>query len=311
MSAPTSRAVYEVRMHRVLAYIDAHISEPLQLASLVEVAAFSPYHFHRLFAAWTGERMGDFVRRRRLELAASRLVSQPALSVLSVALSVGFGSAEAFARAFKSHFGLAPTAWRRREARQRVEVRKMGQPESNLNQAASNLTGQDEDSSHPDLEQSMEVHLEKLESVPVAYLRHTGPYGETVNRFWTSAVYPWMRANGLLDRARYGISHDDPSIAPPSKCRYDACVEVAESQLLTGKALRTILPGGPYALLDFKGTATQIVDAWSALLRDWLPSSGLQLDVRPCFEYYPMGSRYDSNTGEFECQICIPVASLY
>jgi AraC family transcriptional regulator len=50
--------------------------------------------------------------------------------------------------------------------------------------------------------------------------------------------------------------------------------------------------------------------AWAALLRDWLPSSGLQLDARPCFEYYPTDAKYDSKTGTFECDICIPVVPL-
>jgi AraC family transcriptional regulator len=45
-------------------------------------------------------------------------------------------------------------------------------------------------------------------------------------------------------------------------------------------------------------------------LRDWLPSSRLQLDNRPCFEHYPKGSAYDPATGVFDCLICIPVAPL-
>jgi AraC family transcriptional regulator len=54
----------------------------------------------------------------------------------------------------------------------------------------------------------------------------------------------------------------------------------------------------------------QVGEAWAALLRDWLPSSGLQLDARPCFEYYPKDAACDSQTGTFECEICIPVAPL-
>jgi AraC family transcriptional regulator len=102
MCPPThqdSRAVYAERMHRVLAAIDEKIDQPLDLASLAQVAHFSEFHFHRLFAAWMGETLGAYLRRRRLEVAAQRLVAQPRLSVLAVALSVGWGSGEAFARA--------------------------------------------------------------------------------------------------------------------------------------------------------------------------------------------------------------------
>ena len=99
-------------MHRVLAYIDEHLDEQLGLATLAEVAHFSSFHFHRLFSAWMGETFGDYLRRRRVEVAAMRLAAQPRTRILNIALSVGFGSAEAFTRAFKLRFGCSPTAWR-------------------------------------------------------------------------------------------------------------------------------------------------------------------------------------------------------
>jgi AraC family transcriptional regulator len=77
-----------------------------------------------------------------------------------------------------------------------------------------------------------------------------------------------------------------------------------------GAALTTTVPGGKYASTRFRGTALQIGQTWSALLRDWLPSSGLQLDARPCFEYYPTDAEYDGACGTFSCDIVIPVAPL-
>lgn len=156
----------------------------------------------------------------------------------------------------------------------------------------------------------MNVRLETLQPVRVAYLRSTGPYGPAIHEFWRQSVFPWMAENGLLGQARYGISHDDPSIVAPDKCRYDACVEVPEGVVLSGAAQITCLPGGRYATLDFFGTSQAVGQAWTALLRDWLPSSELQLDGRPCFEYYPANGRFDLATGAFECRICVPVAPL-
>ena len=76
------------------------------------MAHFSAFHFHRLFRAWTGETLGDYLRRRRVETGALRLATQPRSTVLEVALAVGFGSGEAFARAFRQRFGATPSAWR-------------------------------------------------------------------------------------------------------------------------------------------------------------------------------------------------------
>jgi len=66
-----------------------------------------------------GETLGDYLRRRRLEVAALRLLTGPKTPVLQIALSVGFGSSEAFARAFKARFGVSPSAWRASERKNR------------------------------------------------------------------------------------------------------------------------------------------------------------------------------------------------
>ena len=105
MTRARNRAAYEARFHRVLEHVERHLGESLDVDGLAEVANFSPFHFHRLFSVWMGESVGEYVRRRRLESAAYRLVVQPMSSVLDIALTVGFGSAEAFARAFKDRFG--------------------------------------------------------------------------------------------------------------------------------------------------------------------------------------------------------------
>ena len=156
----------------------------------------------------------------------------------------------------------------------------------------------------------MNVKLIDRQPVTVACLRHLGPYGEPLSLFWQNTYYPWAVTNNLLDGARYGISHDDPSITAAEQCRYDACAEVVPSFVTSGGAFKTNIPGGRYAVLGFKGTAQQVGEAWTALLRDWLPSSGLQLDARPCFEYYPKDAFYDPQTGAFSCEICIPVVPL-
>jgi len=142
----------------------------------------------------------------------------------------------------------------------------------------------------------------------IAYIRHTGPYGEPIFRFWMQQVAPWMATDGLMGEARYGISHDDPSITDPASCRCDACVEVPEGCTPSGSALTTTLPGGRYAVMPFKGTGAQVPAAWTQILRDWLPSSRLPLDNRPCFEHDPLGSTFDAASGVFDCRICIPVA---
>jgi AraC family transcriptional regulator len=289
----------------VLAYIDAHLEEPLGLETLAEVAHFSPFHFHRLFTAWCGETLGDYLRRRRLEIGALRLATQPQLGVLDVALAVGFGSGEAFARAFRQRFGLTPSAWRATH-----QDSKPGQADRKIDQAGAAISDEHGFPATPVPEEPMNVTLVDRPPVEVVYRRYTGPYGPEVGRFWFEQVAPWMTANGLMGRPRYGVSHDDPDITDRDKCRYDACVEVAPDVIVGGQPMRTALAGGRYACTRFEGTVETINDAWRRLLRGWLPGSGLQLDTRPFLEHYPLGSTYDPATGVFDCELCIPVSPL-
>jgi AraC family transcriptional regulator len=310
MASRDSRSEYERRMHRVVEYIDQQLDRPLDLGILAEVAHFSPFHFHRLFSAWMGETLGDYLRRRRVEVAAMRLVAQPRVTVLQTALSVGFGSAEAFTRAFNAKFGCSPTSWRKQQAKGHFANSNPGQVDRKTSQAHAVISSEHEGSGKPQSETIMRVKLVDRQPVTVAYLRHLGPYGEPLSRFWQDTYYPWAVTNNLLEQPRYGISDDDPSITTPEQCRYDACAEVPPGFVASGNAFKTTIPGGRYAVLGFKGTVDQVGEAWSALLRTWLPSSGLQLDARPCFEHYPTDAECDAQTGAFECEICIPVVPL-
>ena len=308
MNMPRSREVYVDRMHRVTSYIDQHLDQYLDLETLAEVAHFSPFHFHRLFSALMGETLGAYLRRRRCELAATRLLAQPRLSVLQIALGVGFGSAEAFTHAFGARFGCSPTTWRLQQAAERAAISNPDQANSKPDQDRQDKTT---NNGVPNkTETPMKVQIIERKPTQIAYLRHVGPYGEPIGTFWQTQVYPWMIANGLIGQPRYGISHDDSSVTTPEQCRYDAGCEIPVGMLARGDAHRTTIPGGQYAALSFKGVVADFEPAWDALLRNWLPSSGLQLDSRPMFEYYPTDSSYDPSTGVLECQLCVPVMPL-
>lgn len=292
-------------MHAVLRHIDAHLDQPLTLGGLAAVANFSPYHFHRLFSAWmAGETLGGYIRQRRVQLGAHRLLTQPEQPILQVALAVGFGSGEAFARAFKQRFGRSPTAWRQDV----LANRNLDQALRNLDQAAPPPHEQNAPMIHAPSFDLDQVRLIERPPTRIAYLRHEGPLGLPVQRFWRTQVQPWLRRLGWPAQVQYGISHDDPLVSDPERCRYDAAVEIpADAQLPQG-TFTALLPGGRYAALSFYGRADHIGMAWSALLRDWLPDSGWQLDYRPCFERYAVDARVDPETDAFGCDICIPVA---
>jgi AraC family transcriptional regulator len=300
---------YERRLHRVLAYIDAHLDGPIDLESLAKEAHFSPFHFHRIFAAHTGETLGNYLTRRRVETGAARLASQPKLGVLEVALAVGFGSSEAFSRAFKKRFGASPTQWLKQCDHPELANSKLSQEVSRMDQespAHLRYAGAMETKTTTPLK----VAIVNRPAIRFAYLRYQGPFGRALGEFWQSKVMPWLAANNLAGADKYGISQDDPEITEQNKCRYDAGAEVAKDFVPPQGAHIGTVPGGLYACAKYYGTSQDIPLAWQRILREWLPSSGYQLDARPCFEYYPANMEGDESTGAFECELCMPIQKL-
>jgi len=110
---------YIARINRVCDYIDRHLGEEMTLRDLACIAGFSEYHFHRLFAAMTGETLFAFIQRLRLERAARQLSVHPSRKITQLALECGFSSSAVFCRAFKNRFGCTPSAFRDRNQSQK------------------------------------------------------------------------------------------------------------------------------------------------------------------------------------------------
>lgn len=319
----SDRGLYIARINRVIDHIDAHLAEPLDLAALAAVAHFSPWHFHRLFQALTGETLADRVRRRRLEVAAARLLASPSRAALAIALDVGFGSAEVFTRAFKAHFGVTPTGWRRGAWRERArarreQLRKIHQDRRKEHQAVirafaeDRITEPEVGPDEPDGAFAMNIELRTLPDIRVAYMRHVGPYGDPgISRLW-QRFGAWCAQHALATPGKLllGVSQDSADITAPDKCRYDACGEIGADVRPEGEVGVQTLPGGRYACARFRGTALQIHAAWMAMFGRWLPDSGCQADDRPCLELYDDGAGVDPKTGAFSCLLCVPLKAL-
>lgn len=319
MTSP--RQTYIARINRVIDHIDGHLADPLDLATLAGVAHFSSWHFHRVFQSMTGETLADRVRRRRLEVAAGRLLRRPPEPVLAIALDVGFGSAAVFTRAFNAHFGVTPTDWRRGAfrpwaERHRIELGKIHQADRKANQAVAEAFRHDERSwpkAHVPRsgDREMKIEIKTLPEVRVAYMRHIGPYGESgITRTWQRFA-AWCGERGLMEprRTMYGVSHDNPDVTPLAKCRYDACIEVDEGFRPEGETGVQTLGGGRYACTEFTGPSTEIHKAWMKLC-DWLPDSGWQPADGAPIEIYGRDFAMDEKTGAFSCALCMPVRPI-
>lgn len=287
LKRPEKAEAFAQRMNRVIDYIDTHLAEvePLRLEAVAAVAAFSPFHFHRIFRAWTGETLQDFIRQRRLEKAAGQLVHNPSMTVQSISQHSGFGSSEAFARAFSQHFGMSPSNWRAGGYRQWDPV-------------AGKRAGERE-------EDGLDVRIRVEPVRTVAYFRVGGDYRTTSLEAWTLCL-DWMDRHGLNDQPCFGMALDDPRITPPDRCRYDACVELPAGWAVRGERIsRKVMVGGLYASLLYVGPRSGIGDAWLKMLDEWLPNSGRGLGEAAFFEHYQRGAL--QNTDPVTVELFMPL----
>ncbi|WP_121750608.1 AraC family transcriptional regulator [Streptomyces sp. E2N166] len=100
------------RLNQAMEHIEAHLDRPVDVAELARIAVSSEYHFRRMFSALSGIPLSEYIRRRRLTVAGAEVLAGER-TLLDIAVRCGYGSGEAFARAFRAMHGVGPGEARR------------------------------------------------------------------------------------------------------------------------------------------------------------------------------------------------------
>ena len=95
-------------MNKALAYIEEHLTENIDYSEVSKIASCSEYHFKRMFSFLSGIGLSEYIRRRRLTLAAFDL-KDANLRIIDVAVKYGYDSADSFSRAFHAMHGILPS----------------------------------------------------------------------------------------------------------------------------------------------------------------------------------------------------------
>lgn len=98
-------------MNEAVEYIETHLADEISYDRAAQIACCSTYHFQRMFSYITGVPLSEYIRRRRLTLAAFELQTG-SVKVIDTALKYGYESPEAFSRAFKKLHGIMPVSAR-------------------------------------------------------------------------------------------------------------------------------------------------------------------------------------------------------
>ena len=224
-------------------YIEAHLTDEMDVHDVAARAYVSAFHFQRIFTALCGMPLGEYVRCRRLTLAAQELTRGG--KVIDAAMKYGYDSPDSFTRAFRRFHGVVPS--------------QAGLPGVVLRSLAPMKS---EDA--PEARQKMEYRIETKEAFTVVgFTRHF--HNETsyqeIPAWWDEMLQKGMPLDGV-----FGVCIDadgcefDYIIADP----YEAGQDVPE-----GCITRTI-PGGVWAV--FPCTLATLQDTNTRMWRDWLPA---------------------------------------
>lgn len=255
----------------ILAHIQANLDNDLSLQSVAQVAQLSHFHFHRQFQTAVGETLKQYTQRLRLERAAYQLKIRDA-SVLEIALACGFQTHETFSRAFKRHFALTPLAFRQQ---QNAALLPSSSHAQTLNHHTSHF-------------QLSHTQVQKLNPLPVAFIRHLGPYTE-VDTSSFDRLITWAKETGQYDGSHLllAIGHDDPAITPPDKLRFDACLEVKRPFSPTHDIGYQTTPAGLYSLTSYIGPyGPTMFQAYHAIFTQLTQLKRYQIIGLPVLEIY-------------------------
>ena len=272
---------------KALWYIESHFGDSLALDDIATASGVSRFYMSRAFAESTGMSVMRYVRGRRSSEAAKAL-SDGARDILSVALDAGYGSHEAFTRAFRDQFGRTPESLR---AQRSLEELKL-------------IEAQRIDPAHRfDL---AEPRIERGRVLLIAGLNQRYSYdsrGAGIPAQWQRFVPHLGSVHGQVGATTFGVCCNDDQ----SGIDYLCGVEVADFSSLPEGFARIRLAEQQYAVFVHRDHISSIRSTIQAIWSEWLPESGYRVADAPDFERY--GEAFDPQMGTGEVELWLPLTA--
>ena len=254
---------YIQRINKVVAYINNHLDESLDLKTLSEVAALSEFHFHRVFKALKGETIGAHITRLRLE-ATARLLRYTPLPIEEIAFNIGYETPASLSKAFKNQYGITPSEYRTNKD---IYIMK-------------------KEIINPDLALKTPKIME-LEPKNLIYVALTGEYGtldygKAYEQLWAVVKSQKLFTKGIESIC---VSYDDPKITEASLQRSEVSLAIHKPACAEGEVSCKNLAGGKYAVFFYQGSYTHLSAVYDAAMR-WVIDSEYEIREEPTFEKY-------------------------
>lgn len=274
------------RMNNAMEYIETNLADHISYDQIAQIACCSTYHFQRMFPFITGVSLSEYIRRRRLTLAAFELQTTDA-KVIDVAMKYGYDSPEAFSRAFKNLHGIIPISARDKGASLKAYPRM---------------------SFHISIKGDVEMNYRIEQRGPFEMF---GVYGLVhSNRQTAFAEVPEFRKkcdddgsvdlmNELLGRFGDTLLHAALYDDNGESFKYMICYHLPKGLEIPEKFTKLSVPALTWAI--FPEPQCDLQKLWERIYSEWFPTSGYEQVEGPSFEMYYGMAGYEAG------EIWIPV----
>ena len=269
-------------------FIEAHLTEEIGFSDVARAVAFSPFHFHRLFHAATGESITCYIRKRRLCEAAEQLI-KTGRRILDIAVNYRFESQASFTKAFRRMYGVAPGAYRKRGVH-------VSMTDGQMQQAAPVAHGIRRDPQILELAERLMVGLEYIGKnehgeIPALWAAFNRRGGEVQNRVAAG------QAIGLCGMV------ENPKVE--GEFSYVAGYFVSRADDLPAGMVARKVPAGLYAVFTHEGDPEALGKSYEYIWGTWMPQAAYQPAGHHDYELYD--ERFDADSATWVLEIHIPV----
>ena len=268
------------RLNDAISYIEGHLTDSIDTDQLGRIACCSAYHFQRMFSYMAGIPLSEYIRRRKMSLAAVDLQERN-IKIIEVAGKYGYSSPTAFNRAFQSVHGIAPSA-----------VWNEGASIKSFPAITFKITvkGAEE----------MNYRIESREAFRIVGV--SVPLHKDIEENFTVIPSKWAEVsmNGTLQKL-IGLMDTPPmGVLGISLCNDEEAwkyyISVSSSKDADGLEEYTV-PAATWAIFSGTGTNQSIQELERRIVTEWLPTSGYEYGSAPDIEVYlnpdPQNAQYE------------------
>lgn len=268
------------RLNQSMNYIEEHLTDEIDYDELGKIACCSAYHFQRMFTYMAGVPLSEYIRRRKMSLAAVDLQGGDE-KIIDVAEKYGYRSPTAFNRAFQSIHGIAPSLVRG----EGVSVKSFPPITFRLS-----VKGASE----------MNYRIETKEAFRIIGI--SAPLNKEIEKNFMVVPKMWQEAStdGTIPKLASLMDAQPMGLLGVSVCndteQWKYFIAVSSTKETDGFEEYTI-PASTWAIFPGEGTNLSIQELEQRIVTEWLPTSGYEYADAPDIEVYinpdPQNARYE------------------